>query len=73
MYTIGFQKRGLSHAHIIIFLSTEDKILTFNDVDRIISTKIPDEEQDPALYKVVKNFMVHGQCGVAKPKILMHG
>ena len=68
IYTIEFQKRGLPHAHIIIFLSPEDKILTSEDVDRIISAEIPDEEEDPSLYKVVKNFMVHGPCGAANPK-----
>ena len=68
MYTIEFQKRGLPHAHIIIFLSPEDKIHTFEDVDKIISVEIPDQDEDPILYEMVKNFMVHGPCGATNPK-----
>ena len=68
MYTVEFQKRGLPHAHIIIFLSPKDKIITSEDVNKIIFVEIPDEEEDPTLYDMVKNFMVHGPCGVANPK-----
>ena len=70
MYTIEFQKRGLPHSHIIIFLSPEDKILTVEDVDRIIFIEILDLEEDPIFYKMVKNFVVHDLCGATNPKSL---
>ncbi|KAI4338309.1 hypothetical protein L6164_016650 [Bauhinia variegata] len=55
VYTIEFQKRGLPHAHILLFLALEDKIKGFADIDNI-STKIPNKESDPVLYDHVKEF-----------------
>lgn len=66
IYTIEFQKRGLPHAHILIFLQRTSRILEVADIDRIITAEIPNEETDPALYKVVSNFMVHGPCGAQR-------
>ncbi|KAG5094431.1 hypothetical protein JHK84_050019 [Glycine max] len=34
-----------------------------NDIDHIISAKIPSHEDDPELYTLVQNHMVHGPCG----------
>ena len=36
VYTIEFQKRGLPHAHIILFLTDADKPRTAEDVDRLV-------------------------------------
>ncbi|KAK9724272.1 hypothetical protein RND81_05G060200 [Saponaria officinalis] len=65
VYTIEFQKRGLPHAHILLFLHRENKFPEVADVDRVISAEIPDPEQNPELYEVVKEFMIHGPCGNA--------
>ncbi|XP_074270828.1 uncharacterized protein LOC141594731 [Silene latifolia] len=67
MYTIEFQKRGLPHAHIVLFLHREDKFPTAADVDKIISAEIPDPTTDPVLHSVVCEYMLHGLCGKAKP------
>ncbi|XP_074298193.1 uncharacterized protein LOC141629017 [Silene latifolia] len=67
VYTIEFQKRGLPHAHIVLFLHREDKFPTAADVDKIISTEIPDPTTDPVLHSVVCEYMLHGPCGKAKP------
>ena len=32
-------------------------------LDSLITCEIPDEEKEPELYELVKNFMVHGPCG----------
>lgn len=45
MYTIEFQKRGLPHAHILIFLHPSNKYPTPSDIDRIISAEIPDQDR----------------------------
>lgn len=64
MYSIEWQKRGLPHAHILIWL--EEKIIP-NQIDSIISAEIPDETIDPELFDVVKKNMVHGPCGEINP------
>ncbi|KAI9121462.1 hypothetical protein K1719_008495 [Acacia pycnantha] len=58
-----FQKRGLPHAHIILWLSEADKIRTPYDVDKIISAEVPNRESDPELYELVGSYMIHGPCG----------
>ncbi|XP_028764312.1 uncharacterized protein LOC114722451 [Neltuma alba] len=45
-----------------------DKPKTAEDVDRIISTEIPDKDEDPVLFELVTNFMMHGPCGPSNRK-----
>ncbi|KAI5426340.1 hypothetical protein KIW84_031951 [Lathyrus oleraceus] len=65
MYTIEFQKRGLPHAHILIFLHPSNKYPTPSDIDRIISAEIPDQDTNEEFYNLVKTHMIHGPCGFA--------
>ena len=62
-YVIEFQKRGLSHMHLLLFLNKNDKINTSEKVDELISTEIPNEDIYSHLYDVVKQFMINGPCG----------
>ncbi|XP_054781855.1 uncharacterized protein LOC129289058 [Prosopis cineraria] len=68
VYTIEFQKRGLPHAHILLFLDKHDKINDSDGVDRVIFAEIPDKHTSPKLYDLVKRFMMHGPCGTSNPK-----
>lgn len=64
VYTIEFQKRGLPHAHILIFLHPQYRYQYPADIDRIISAEIPDPLTDPGLFDIVSTLMIHGPCGV---------
>ncbi|XP_024007763.1 uncharacterized protein LOC112083883 [Eutrema salsugineum] len=73
MYTIEFQKRGLPHAHMVVFLKPESKLPTGEDIDRFISAEILDKDLDPILYEIVGDLMIHGPCGDDNPKnVCMH-
>ena len=67
VYTIEFQKRGLPHAHILLWLRTEDKITTTANIEKYISAEIPNKDDDPELYQIVTDHMMHGPCGVDNP------
>ncbi|XP_057756276.1 uncharacterized protein LOC130975502 [Arachis stenosperma] len=58
-----FQKRGLPHAHILLFMQPQYKPKSPDDIDRMISAEIPDKTNMPRLYAAVEKFMVHGPCG----------
>ncbi|XP_028752703.1 uncharacterized protein LOC114712351 [Neltuma alba] len=68
VYTIEFQKRGLPHAHILLFLDPNDKINDPDAIDKVISAEIPDKHYSPLLYDLVKKYMIHGPCGAVNPK-----
>ncbi|XP_074342032.1 uncharacterized protein LOC141679429 [Apium graveolens] len=63
MHVIEFQKRGLPHVHMLIWLSPESRPNSIEKVDRLVSTEIPDKNSDPIAYEAVKNYMMHGPCG----------
>ncbi|MCH79515.1 helicase-like protein, partial [Trifolium medium] len=62
LYTIEFQKRGLPHAHILIFLHPKSKYPNPDDINRIISAEIPNPQTQKELYNLVKSNMMHGPC-----------
>jgi ABC-type dipeptide/oligopeptide/nickel transport system ATPase component len=68
VYVIEFQKRGLPHAHILIVLREQDKIITPDQVDATVSAEIPDKEEYPLAYQTVTNSLMHGPCGPQFPK-----
>lgn len=68
VYTIEFQKRGLPHAHIVLWLAEGDKILCPDEIDSVITAEIPDKQTDAIAYEAVSQFMMHGPCGEANPK-----
>ena len=54
-----WQKRGLPHAHILTWLF--DKISS-NEIDDVISAKIPDVDVDRSLHDIVVKNMIRGSC-----------
>ncbi|XP_074355321.1 uncharacterized protein LOC141694456 [Apium graveolens] len=63
MHVIEFQKRGLPHAHILIWLHPDDRPKTTEQIDKMISAEIPDPTIDPVGYNAVNIYMIHGPCG----------
>lgn len=68
MYVVEFQKRGLPHVHMLIWLDSASKLNLQANVDKYVSAEIPDEKIDPVGHAAVKAFMMHGPCGKEFPK-----
>jgi len=64
LYTVEWQKRGLPHAHILIW---PEERLRPDNIDQIISAKLPDPVTDPILDEIVTTNMIHGPCDALDP------
>ncbi|CAL1353065.1 unnamed protein product [Linum trigynum] len=67
VYTVEFQKSGLPHVHILVWLEASSKLSTVESVDATISAELPDPQLDPVGYEAVSKFMLHGPCGDSNP------
>ncbi|KAM3221487.1 hypothetical protein P3L10_020757 [Capsicum annuum] len=67
LYTIEFQKRGLPHAHILLFLHPTLKSPFIDNINTIITIEIPDIEADLDGYNAINNYMMHGPCRDLNP------
>ena len=77
MHVVEFQKRGLPHAHILIILADDDRTMTADMVDSIVSAELPPDpakNDDPCkaaelkrLEEIVLSNMIHGPCGAENP------
>ena len=72
LYTVEFQKRGLPHCHILLWVKKHYKCHSPYDVDSIISAEIPDQRCDKAGYDAVSQYMMHGPCGLANTIFTLH-
>src|SRR5208282_3647892 len=61
--SIEFQKHGLPHCQILLFLDQDSKFSTPEKIDKVACAEIPDLDQEPKLYAIVTKFMMHGPCG----------
>jgi len=64
-YSIEFQKRGLPHAHLLIYMSERDRLRDADRIDRFISAELP--EDDPVLRDIILRNNIHGPCGDHNP------
>ena len=62
VYMVEYQKRGLSHVHLIVFLDRSNRLLTAQRVDSFICSELPDPVKNPHLFELVKTHMIHGPC-----------
>nr|XP_027075846.1 uncharacterized protein LOC113699685 [Coffea arabica] len=63
VYVIEFQKRGFSHAHLLLILKPQFKLLNPESYDKVVCAELPDQLQYPHLYSLVVKHMLHGPCG----------
>ncbi|XP_076299348.1 uncharacterized protein LOC143218189 [Lasioglossum baleicum] len=57
-------KRGLPHAHILIRLVER---IARTRIDDIIDAELPDPEEDPELFEIVKKHTIHEPRGLCNP------
>lgn len=69
VYTVEYQKRGLPHIHLLLFLPQKEQFCNAAKVDEIISAEfsLPEDDPDGILMDVVASVMVHGLCGDLNP------
>ena len=67
IHVIEFQKQGYPHVHIVLTEQQEDKPQDVEDVDSVISAKIPNREELPLLWDTVSSSMMHGPCREDNP------
>ncbi len=67
VHVVEFQKRGLPHAHILIFFATEHKLRGPMDYDSVVSAQLPDKDTQKTQYALVSRHMTHGMCGPGHP------
>jgi len=70
IYVVEFQKRGLPHAHILIFFTEDCKPHMVKDVDYMISAKLLNLETNKLAHETVARCMMHGPCGATFPNAL---
>ena len=61
-YAIGYQKRGLPHAHIVLFFDKDNRPKNIDEWDKLIWSYLPNLEQDPILFNLVTDLYLHGPC-----------
>ena len=57
LYSIEWQKHGLPHCHLLLWLSADHRI-TPDKIDDVICAEIPDPSVDPELHHIVMSNMV---------------
>ncbi len=67
IYIIEFQKRGLSHAHILIFFAKNCKPHMVEDVVRMINAELLNPKTNRLAHETVAKCMMHGPCGAEFP------
>ena len=68
IYVIKFQKRKLSHAHMLVILKSKYKPLKPETYHQFISAKILDLDRQRYLHSLVVKHMPRGPCGELKKR-----
>lgn len=65
MFTVEWQKRGLSHIHVLLWLFNK---IQPQQIDSVIRAEIPHHNIDPNLHDLVVKHVVHGPCRAINPR-----
>jgi hypothetical protein len=70
VYTIEYQKRGLPHMHLLLFIQAPAAFDTPKRVNEVVCAEIPDPSWDPTgqLRALLTSHMLHGPCGDDNPQ-----
>jgi hypothetical protein len=63
IHVIEFQKRGLPHCHMLIWVDKRDAPSSPEDMDSTVCDELPDKTTHPRLYSSVKAHLIHSPCG----------
>ncbi|XP_074349564.1 uncharacterized protein LOC141689212 [Apium graveolens] len=63
LHVIEFQKHGLPHRHMLIWLHLQSRPQNMQQIDELISSEILDKNMDHIGYNVVQAYMIHETCG----------
>ena len=53
---------GLPHVHILVIMHPDDVPKSPEEIDKIISAEMPDPKENPILFNLIRDKMVHGPC-----------
>ncbi|KAL5190681.1 ATP-dependent DNA helicase PIF1 [Glycine soja] len=67
VFKLKISKTRAALCPFVVFLHPDNKYPSSDEIDQIISAEIPSQQDDPELYSLVKNHMVHGPCGTLNP------
>ena len=63
VWVVEFQKRGLPHAHLVLFMVEQDQIkFQIDKMDAVVCAELVDSKNNPKLCELVNKFMLHGPC-----------
>jgi hypothetical protein len=65
VWTIEYQKRGLPHMHMLLFLQDSENFLEPEVIDEMVCAELPERswDTDGELTAIVRSAMIHGPCG----------
>lgn len=63
VYTIEYQKRGLPHIHLLLWLSPIARFLTAERIDEVVCAELPPRSWGTKFREIVTGQMTHGPCG----------
>ena len=69
LYSIEWQKRGLPHCHLLLWLSAEHRV-TPDKIDDVICAETPEPSVDFELHQIVIFNLVHRPCSSINPNSL---